>query len=236
MATSHSRFEKVLGSLLGAAIGDAMGSVTELRPTSLIIERFGGFVDGLIDPPSDTFARGARAGTVTDDFSLIHYTAKAIIENRGVINDHVAKQALLNWSNDEYYFDKYVGPTTRAAIAALKGNLTDNPYSFIVCDNAKATNGSAMRISPAGIMNPGNIDKAIDDAICLSMPTHNNNLSMSGACAIAAAVSEAMRADSDVYSIIQAGFYGANKGLERSKGKVKVLAGPSSCKANGFSY
>src|SRR5690554_1718167 len=203
-----------------------MGAVTELRPTSLIIERFGGYVDRLITPPDDTFARGAKAGSVTDDFSLTYHTAHAILANKGIVNEDVAIQALLSWSADKEFFNKYVGPTTRAAIERLKGIEVYNPYDFIVCDNAKATNGSAMKISPAGIFNPGNVDKAIDDAICICLPTHNNNLSISGACAIAAAVSEAMTDDADVYSIVQAGLYGANKGLEKSKSFAKILAGP----------
>lgn len=219
--------EKVLGSLLGAAIGDAMGAATELRTKELIKEKFGGEVREIIAPPDDTFARGSKAGSVTDDFSLIYYTTQAIINNKGVIDQVAADNAILNWSEDEVFYNKYVGPTTRAAVERIKGINRENPYSFICCDNAKASNGSAMKIAPAGFFNPGNIDKAIEEAITICRPTHNNNLSISGACAIAAAISEAMKEDSNVYSVVQAGIYGAERGLERSKGNCNILAGPS---------
>lgn len=219
--------EKILGSLLGAAIGDAMGAATELRTKEMIKERFGGTVSEIIPPPDDTFARGAKAGSVTDDFSLIYYTVKAILDNDGVIDKTAADQALLNWSEDEIFYKQYVGPTTRAAVERIKGITTENYYDFIVCDNAKASNGSAMKISPAGLFHPGDLDRAIEAAITICRPTHNNNLSIEGACAIAAAVSEALKDNSDVYSIVQAGFYGARRGKELAKGTCAVLAGPS---------
>lgn len=219
--------EKILGSLLGAAIGDAMGAATELRPKEMIRERFGGEVREILTPPDDTFARGAKAGNVTDDFSLIYYTVKAILDNDGKIDKKSADQALLNWSEDKVFYDQYVGPTTRAAVEKIKGISTENYYDFICCDNAKASNGSAMKIAPAGLFYPGDVDKAIEAAITICRPTHNNNLSIEGACAVAAAVSEALKEHSNVFSIVQAGLYGAKRGGELAQGTCAVLAGPS---------
>jgi len=218
--------DKILGSLIGAAVGDAMGAATELRTKEMIKERFGGEVRDIIDPPDDTFARGSKAGSVTDDFSQIYYTVRAILDNGGVIDQKAAEQAILNWSEDEVFYKKYVGPTTRAAVERIKGVELENPYAFICCDNAKASNGSAMKISPAGLFHPGDIEQAVEDAIIICRPTHNNNLSIAGACAIAAAVSEALKEDSNLYSVVQAGLYGAKRGEERSRGTCAVLAGP----------
>ena len=218
--------DKVLGSLLGAAIGDTMGAATELRPKALIRERFGGEVRTILAPPDDTFARGSSAGRVTDDFSLIYYTTQEIINNGGCINDEVAVRALLSWASDEEFFKKYAGPTTQAAVRRLKGEHVTDYYDFICCDNAKASNGSAMKIAPAGFFNPGDVDKAVRDAIVLCRPTHNNNLSMSGASAIAAAVSEAMRPGANLYSVVQAGIKGSEYGMACAKDSCAILAGP----------
>ena len=49
----------------------------------------------------------------------------------------------------------------------------------------QATNGAAMKISPIGLLNAGNIDQAIRDAITVTMVTHDNYLALSGACAVA---------------------------------------------------
>ena len=52
---------KYLGCLLGAAIGDAMGAVTEMRTRKQIEEKFG-YVREFLTPPDDTFARGLIDG------------------------------------------------------------------------------------------------------------------------------------------------------------------------------
>lgn len=219
--------KKIFGCLLGAAVGDAMGAATELRTKEQIKERFGGTVRDIIPPPDDTFARGAKAGSVTDDFSLTYYTAQAILDRNGIIDEETANQALLSWAADQAFYDKYAGPTTRAAVEKIKGIETVNPYAFICCDNAKASNGSAMKIAPAGLFHPGDVEEAVKAAVTICRPTHNNNLSIEGACAIAAAVSEALREESNLYSVVQAGFYGAKRGTELCKGNCSVLAGPS---------
>lgn len=219
--------KKILGSLFGAALGDTMGAPTELRTKEMIKEKFGGQVRDILIPPDDTFARGSAAGTVTDDFSLIYYTVRAILNHGGKIDEQTANEAILKWSEDEKYYDKYAGPTTRSAVERIKGISTENPYAFICCDNAKASNGSAMKISPAGLFNPGNIEAAVKDAITICRPTHNNNLSIEGACAVAAAVSEALKKDSSIYSVVQAGLTGAKMGRKLSEGSCAVLAGPS---------
>ena len=69
-----SKYNKILGSIMGAAVGDAMGAATETRSAERIKEDFGGYVDKIITPPSDCFARGYDAGTVTDDFSLAYFS------------------------------------------------------------------------------------------------------------------------------------------------------------------
>lgn len=90
-----------------------------------------------------------------------------------------------------------------------------------VIDYARqATNGSAMKISPAGFFNPGDVDKAIEDAVCVTRVTHDNQLAISGACATAAAISRAFDEKASVYDIIQAGIYGARKG-ERSASEFR---------------
>jgi len=93
--------------------------------------------------------------------------------------------------------------------------------------NSKATNGSAMKILPVGLFNPGNVDKAIKDAVEVCKPTHNNNLSISGACAIAASISKALEKDATLDEVIEAGIYGAEKGFEIGIKMNRIAAGPS---------
>ncbi len=75
---------------------------------------------------------------------------------------------------------------------------------------------------------PGDIDAAIECALQICRFTHNNVLAMSGAAAMAAATSEALRAQTNADSIIAAGIYGAQRGylLAQEQGAMMV-AGPS---------
>ncbi|EBB9801099.1 ADP-ribosylglycohydrolase family protein, partial [Salmonella enterica subsp. enterica serovar Anatum] len=69
---------------------------------------------------------------------------------------------------------------------------------------------------------------AIECALQICRFTHNNVLAMSGAAAMAAATSEALRAQTNADSIIAAGIYGAQRGylLAQEQGAMMV-AGPS---------
>ena len=219
--------ERILGGLVLAAAGDAIGAATETRSTALIEERFGGPVRDFIDAPEDTFARGAKAGTVTDDFSLAWCTAMAIAERGGVIDEACAKDALVRWHGLGDYFERYAGPTTRAAVMAMLGTPTEAPLSFLACDNSKASNGGAMKIEAVGYVNPGDWDRAVEDAITICLPTHPYDIALSGACAVAAACAEAVREGADLFSIVKAGAYGAQKGYEKGGRVGARLAGPS---------
>lgn len=90
--------DKLLGSIYGAALGDAMGALTETRSAEMIKEDFGGFVETLFLPPKDCFAHGMPLGTVTDDFSLANFTGAELVKCRGEVDERVAKNAVLEWA------------------------------------------------------------------------------------------------------------------------------------------
>ncbi len=220
------KYDKVFGSILGAAVGDAMGGITETRSAEMIKDFFHGYVDDLITPPDDCFIRGCQPGNVTDDFSLAYFTAIELSRCAGKVDNNLAKKAVLTWSEYPEFF-RFAGPTTQAAVMRMKG--IDVPYknAYLACDNMKATNGSGMKIFGVGLINPGNLDKAVEDAVTICMPTHPNNVAISGACAIAAAVAKAMEDDATLDDVIDAGLYGAHKGFIIGSKKGFSLATPS---------
>lgn len=216
---------KILGSLIGAAAGDALGAATETRSTAQIIEKFGGLVTDFVEPPSDVFARGFKAGSVTDDFSLAYCTAKTIIKHGGEVNDEIAKEALILWSTTPFY--ALAGPTTVAAVDKMLGKNVEVKDSFLSYDCAKGSDGGAMKISTVGLLSGGNVDKAIENAIIICKPTHFNSTALAGACAVAAATSEALNDDATVNSAIEAGLKGALVGEKYAKQYGKELSNPS---------
>ena len=226
------RQDKILGGLLGGAFGDALGALTETYTTDLIVEYFGGYVTDFVPPPPDGLSRGTTEGMVTDDFSIAYYTAQEMLAAQSDITDEIAKKALIRWEGHPEY-TRYAGPTTRVKLAELTGNAPVRPphkfpfLEWILCNNFQATNGAGMKTGIVGLFNPGDVDKAIDDAIILSLPTHDNTIALSGGCAIAAATAAAMGEHASWREVLQAGVYGAHEGFERSLPFARPAAGPS---------
>jgi ADP-ribosylglycohydrolase len=218
--------DKILGGFLGAAVGDAMGAATEMRTTEQIVTLFGGHVRSFVQPPSDTFARGNLPGQVTDDFSMAYFIALAIVRHGGRVTQEVIKEGLLAWADHDEYFIPFAGPTTRAAIHRMRGEAAVSAEGIVVF-TAQATNGAAMKIFPVGMIHPGNLDRAIEDAVTACLPTHGNHLAISGACAVAAAVSRAMDGNPSVDDILAAGMYGAVQGDKLGRLAGITVAGPS---------
>lgn len=219
-------YDKILGCLIGGAVGDAMGAATEARTTKQIIQIFGHEVTDFEKPPADAFGAGNERGQLTDDFSCAYFIASHIIKHNGLINQEIVKAAILDWSEHRVFFDRFAGPTTRLAIKKFKGEAPTYSTETEVLP-IMATNGASMRISPIGLFNPGNLDRTISDAVTATLPTHDNHLSISGACAVACAVNRAMQPDADVYQVVQAGFYGAKEGERLGRKVGRIAAGPS---------
>lgn len=221
---------KILGVLGTCAIGDAMGSVTENLTFDQIREAFPGGLQEFRKPGNTAFALGNEAGEVTDDFSQTYLISQAIVEAGGKITRGVVVGAILKWSDIPRWYDRFAGPTTRGAIATLKDpkHEVKSPYGTVHVDYAcKATNGAAMKISPAGIMNPDDVEGAIRDAITICRVTHDNSLAISGACATAAAVSAGLADGATMRDALGAAVYGAMRGETIGKRISHYVAGAS---------
>lgn len=194
-------YKKILGCLVGASSGDAMGAATETRTYDQIIDFFGGEVRSFLIPPVDVFARGNIAGQVTDDFSLAYVSANAILEFNA-INAETSKKALIRWGLDSNPYSRMVGPTTKAMIEKLKG-FNDVEKSFLTHDSSKATNGLAMKISPLALFSHGDIDIALDIAATFGMTSHHNTISISAASAVAGATAYAMKDNGSIDQLLR---------------------------------
>lgn len=220
---------KVLGSLVCAAIGDSIGAVTENLPFDSIREKYNGELREFIAPDITAFAYGNKAGELTDDFSQTYLLARQIVANKGVINREVTEKMLMEWSNIPHWFNRFAGPTTRFAIENIKAKYEGKGELKRegVTDYARqATNGAAMKISPAGLFNPDNQNKAIEDACTIASVTHDNDLAIAGACATASAISYAFKEGATLEGLLNAGLYGASEGEKLGK-NYRVVGGPN---------
>lgn len=224
-------YDRILGAMVGAAIGNAMGAPLETRPPYLIKEELGKgeFVRDYIEMPYDSPLQNVPLGTVSYDFAISYLSLVEFIKVGGVTKK-AAIDALLELKNNDKYaiYSARVDRASAVGIEKLEGVVQERtPYDDLPVDNRYLTNGAAMKSWVCGLFNPGNMEKAIDDSILMCKPAHDNVIALSGAASIAAATSVAMTAGASLSDVIDAGITGARKGYDKAMYVARKAAGAS---------
>jgi ADP-ribosylglycohydrolase len=224
-------YDRVLGCLTAASMGDAMGSATEQWATHEIVARYGAPIREFHVPPPDSWSAGNKAAELTDDASMMFALAEAIVGAGGTLTTEQWVQALLHWA-DTSPMARMMGPSTSAVVQALREGR--DPANVGTVYNTRrqvtrmgSTNGAAMRIAPAGLIHPGDVEGAVHEALVSCLPTHNTHIGISAAAAIAAGVAEAITPGAGVYSVARACVRGARLGEELGIRQARWIAGPS---------
>lgn len=178
---------RAVGALYGLAIGDALGMPTQLLSPDEVRSQFGKldwFKPAAADHP---IAAGMPAGSVTDDTEQALLLAQALIDGRGRVDQEAFALSLLRWEEQMKARGSLdlLGPSTKSAVEAIAAGVPASEAG-----KNGATNGAAMRIAPAGIVaGSKDLDSLVALVIESSAVSHNTNIALSGAAAVAAAVS-----------------------------------------------
>ena len=176
--------DRILGSLVTSGMGDALGVPSEAFSRTEIIETLGGEINCFLPPGENVYGAGNLVGEVTDDTSQMFEMAKAIIKTRGKLTVDAAAEALLNWTKTyPKYYPRNAGPTMSHWTAEYKAGADPLVLAKIGKTYGRGiSNGCAMRVAPAGLVNPGDWDGAVKTAItmtfitlCLSQIVHAMN-------------------------------------------------------------
>ncbi|MEW5961874.1 MAG: ADP-ribosylglycohydrolase family protein [Chloroflexota bacterium] len=201
-------FPHILGGLYGQALGDAWAMPAYFRPAQTWA-RFNGWIEDLLPAPADhPVHAGFQAGQVTDDTQQAMALAQIIIAERQITVDNVARAIVTWYERIDGDQARYVGPSTRRSVAALKTGAAPQQTGL-----QGDTNGGAMRICPIGLIHPGNPEAAVADAVIACTPTHFTDVAVSGACAVAAAIAQALAPSTTLEEIIDVAIWGADTGL-----------------------
>jgi ADP-ribosylglycohydrolase len=171
-------------------------------------ERYGGWIDRFYPGAEDhPVHAGLPPGRITDDTEQAFRLAESILEDGGVTVEGTVR-AVLRWY-DQVGGEScpYIGPSTRRAVAQLRSGVEPR-VSGLHGD----TNGAAMRVSVVGLIHPGDVAGAARDAALQATPTHNTDVAMSGAAAVAGAVATALRPGATLDDILRAGIEAAELG------------------------
>jgi ADP-ribosylglycohydrolase len=128
-----------------------------------------------------------------------------------------------------------MGPSSKPILEALAKGEDPSLIGVVGASrriNARtgSSNGGAMRVAPAGLVHPGDLEGACQTAATSCFPTHLTQIGMAGACAIAAGVSEALVEGADVFSVARACAQGARRGEQLGAQAGRVVPGPSVAK------
>eukprot|EP01112_Ceratiomyxa_fruticulosa_P015762 TRINITY_DN4680_c1_g1_i1.p1 TRINITY_DN4680_c1_g1~~TRINITY_DN4680_c1_g1_i1.p1 ORF type:complete len:350 (+),score=57.23 TRINITY_DN4680_c1_g1_i1:79-1128(+) len=160
---------KFVGSLLGLAIGDALGTTVEFQK--------GGFA-----PLTDIIGGGKfglLAGQFTDDTSTMLCLATSLIEKEEF--DPIDQlERYLKWYRDGVFGSNFqcfdIGITTRTSV--LEFEKTREPYPASTTDKSRAGNGSLMRLAPVPLLYYKDPPHAYKFAELSSRTTHGSQIAI----------------------------------------------------------
>ncbi|MDD5627785.1 MAG: ADP-ribosylglycohydrolase family protein [Elusimicrobia bacterium] len=166
--------ERFAGSLLGAALGDALGAPYEGGPVEKLAWR-------LICLP--------HAGTLrwTDDTQMSMALAESLIARSGVDCDHLAKL----WAERMEVLRGY-GPSTRRILLAVRAGKPWREASRATFPQGSFGNGAAMRAAPLGLFFHRDPAALEDAAARASLITHAHPLGVEGGVLMARAAASAL--------------------------------------------
>lgn len=155
--------ERYRGSLLGLAVGDAVGTTLEFQ------------LPGTFTPIQDMVGRGPfglKPGQWTDDTSMALCLAESLIQQKGFdpvdqLNRYVQWYRQGHLSSTGRCFD--IGGTVRQALGQFEE--TGKPYCGSI-DPCRAGNGSIMRLAPVPLFYAKNPLEAIEKSKDSSRTTH----------------------------------------------------------------
>jgi ADP-ribosylglycohydrolase len=194
--------DRVRGCLAFATLGDVAGEPFEDSTREEVMRA--------ADPLT-----GVEQGAVTDDTGQLEALARALVDSGGELTAELWHAALVRWFR-EAPTAKKAGPTTRAR---LEGR------DVAADERVGVTNGSAMRVAPAGLIHPGDPEAAVELAWLTSRPTHDTQVAAAAAGAIAAGVATALRPGSGWQDVAEACVLGAalGNGLGVREGRIVAL-------------
>jgi ADP-ribosylglycohydrolase len=179
--------DRGLGAFYGLALGDALGMPTQSLSREQIKQRFGHIATlqaGGVDQP---IAPNMPAGSITDDTEQAVLVAELLVAGAGRIEPSDLAQHLIDWEAvmQAKGSQDLLGPSTKRAIEMiLAGHSPEEAGRF------GTTNGAAMRITPVGIAFDVQDEAPFVEAVKQACQvTHNTNLGISSAAAVAAVVS-----------------------------------------------
>lgn len=179
-------YSKIKGCLAGGVIGDAIGAPVENMTYAQIQEKYGIVSD--------------FEGDGTDDSAIKLILCDAILSHDGKVTADEFAEAFLKLEHK--YVHLFFIPV-RNMLEKVKEGLVLPIYAG---EGNMHSSSSVMAISPMGIINAGNPERAAMETFDVAGLIHSGETGFcrDAACAMAAAIAEAIQKDADIDSVLEA--------------------------------
>ncbi|MBI2194951.1 MAG: ADP-ribosylglycohydrolase family protein [Planctomycetes bacterium] len=201
--SNHLIREKSAGTLVGMAVGDALGAPAEGKTRDEIRSEFGcldrfresfdlaQFAESSKDMEprlrESQILRWRPAGVYTDDTQQALVICDCLLKDRELLGDQVAELMcrLAEPQGRDLRFGLFrgAGKSFRDSIRALQDGV-----DWRHCGQDSASNGAAMRVAPLGIYLRGDLDRLKQSTIDQSILTHRDAMAIAAAQSVAHAV------------------------------------------------
>jgi poly(ADP-ribose) glycohydrolase ARH3 len=173
------RFE---GSLLGLAVGDALGGRFEAQSGGAVRARFP-TVEALIDYPQDEL-------WYTDDTQMAIGVAETLVAYGEIVEDRLCEAFVANYVPSRGY-----GRGARAVLEAMESGRDHREVAERYFPGGSYGNGAAMRVAPVGLLFRDDRLRLLDQARRSALPTHRHPLGIEGAQLLALAIAHCSRVE-----------------------------------------
>ena len=176
--------ERVIGCVLGLALGDALGAPFEFRRR------------GEIPDPVPAFERGwmgLAPGHWTDDTAMARNLCRSLAE-RGRLDPEDVLRRHLDWLAAD---PPDVGTLTRRVLGGIRDGVPDAAARYVAerGPEISAGNGSVMYCAPLGAFRAARPELLLDEAPALSAITHWDERCRTACLAVTLAVAALVRGD-----------------------------------------
>jgi ADP-ribosyl-[dinitrogen reductase] hydrolase len=187
--------EQFVGSVLGVAVGDALGQPIEAYPPERLKQEFGeirDFMDG--DP---RLPLPLKAGQWTDDTQMTLDILRSLLRCGRIDPADIAREFV---ADHEAAGIRFSGFTVKYSLIRLKRGMPWDKSGLT--DDQTQGNGSAMRVAPVGLWNWNDRAQLGEDAHLSSVITHAHPEAIAGSKAVAFMVAQALQKPTDAQKFL----------------------------------
>ena len=174
--------KKSLGSLLGAALGDAVGASWEGHRIARKHE-------------IELIAKISHSLRYTDDTHMTIGVAESLVECHGFDVKHMTERFIDNYSKEPW---RGYGPGPPQIFSLIKSGMAWDEAAGHIYPGGSFGNGAAMRVAPVGLFFWNQSARLMELAYLQSRITHSHVLGIEGAALQAMAVAIAVAGNPDI--------------------------------------